>query len=125
RLIYLSCNFFSRAASKLRINNRFISCLHLGWDEKIDLDNPTNRFLFRSHFSFVQGWLFRAPDLLQKYRDQIINYFKLTEKHRNNIDVLIAVARKDIDILVGIHIRQGDYKIFENGKYYYSVEQYA
>lgn len=28
------------------------------------------------------------------------------------------------ELLIGIHIRRGDYRTFENGKYFYSLEQY-
>jgi hypothetical protein len=32
--------------------------------------------------------------------------------------------RKDADLVIGVHIRHGDYKTFENGRYYYTLEEY-
>ena len=34
-------------------------------------------------------------------------------------------TRKGADIIIGVHIRQGDYARWLGGKYYFSLEQYA
>ena len=36
----------------------------------------------------------------------------------------MSTIRQKADIVVGVHIRHGDYKTFEGGKYYYSFEEY-
>jgi hypothetical protein len=38
---------------------------------------------------------------------------------------LICNIRKSNKLVIGIHFRRGDYKTYENGKYYYSNSQYA
>jgi hypothetical protein len=37
---------------------------------------------------------------------------------------MIAKIRRDNDLVVGIHIRHGDYKTFWDGRYYYTLEEY-
>ena len=34
-------------------------------------------------------------------------------------------VRRDSDIVVGVHIRHGDYATFMDGRYFYSLQQYA
>jgi hypothetical protein len=41
------------------------------------------------------------------------------------VEKAITQARTKTDLLVGVHIRRGDYKSFLNGKYFYSMEVYT
>jgi len=65
---------------------------------------------------FAKGWLFRDEPSLRKHADLLRNYFSPVDKHAADISRLIEKARKDCDLLVGIHIRQGDYKNWLDGK---------
>ncbi|MEG4205552.1 alpha-1,2-fucosyltransferase [Microcoleus sp. Pol7_A1] len=84
------------------------------------------------HRSIVafQGWLFRdgwfVEDVptLHKYADQIRAYFAPLERYRINVDRLILNVKNNSDIIVGIHIRQGDYAQHQKGRYFYTTEQY-
>lgn len=72
----------------------------------------------------VNGWLYRDNNNLYKHSDVVKKYFELDDVHENNINCLIQNVRNKCDVLVGIHIRLGDYKTFENGKYYYNLDVY-
>ena len=37
---------------------------------------------------------------------------------------MITVIRQEADIVVGVHIRHGDYKTFYDGRYYYTLAEY-
>jgi hypothetical protein len=37
----------------------------------------------------------------------------------------ISEIKKDYEIIIGVHIRYGDYRTFLNGKYFYTLTQYA
>ena len=84
------------------------------------------------HSSIVcfQGWLFRdgwfVEDLpkLHKYADQIRAYLAPLEQYRINVDRLILNLKNNSDLVVGIHIRQGDYAQHQKGRYFYTTEQY-
>ena len=39
-------------------------------------------------------------------------------------EAFIATIRQQADIVIGVHIRHGDYKTFENGRYYYTLDEY-
>jgi hypothetical protein len=80
--------------------------------------------------NFFQGWLFRdgwfVDDLptLHKHRETICTYFQPLNKYKLNVDKLISHIRSQAEIIIGVHIRHGDYQQHHNGLYFYSVEEY-
>ncbi|MDZ7958871.1 MAG: alpha-1,2-fucosyltransferase [Aulosira sp. DedQUE10] len=91
--------------------------------------NIVNELKPRS-INFFQGWLFRdgwfVDDLpvLHKHREKICTYFQPLNKYKLNVEKLISNVRSQADIVIGAHIRQGDYQQHHNGLYFYSVEDY-
>lgn len=69
------------------------------------------------------GWFFRTPNGLEKYHEEIRNYFRPKEKYLHKIKELIEPLKTSGKFLVGVHIRQGDYKIWNGGRCYYSFEE--
>lgn len=67
---------------------------------------------------FFDGWLFRNPTGIEKYRTWISERFAPTETIRTTVEEYIKPLRQKYDHLVGVHIRQGDYKTFKGGRYY-------
>lgn len=72
----------------------------------------------------VEGWINKDLTPLHKYRPLLVDFFMPKREHVNNVKELIAKARQGADILVGIHIRRGDYKEFRNGEFYYDDDVY-
>lgn len=71
----------------------------------------------------VQGWLYRDNVSFRTYADQIRKFFRLLPEHENNIENLMHNVRTSPpDLVVGLHIRGGDYKKFLGGKYYYTLD---
>ncbi|MFQ5804386.1 MAG: hypothetical protein ACE5JQ_15965, partial [Candidatus Methylomirabilales bacterium] len=79
----------------------------------------------RRKLLLIRGWNFRNHDVFNKHADTIRKYFIPLEKHRNNVVSVISKAREGCDILIGVHIRQGDYAKFRNGIYLYETTRYA
>ena len=75
-----------------------------------------------------QGWLFRdgwfVEDLpkLYKYADEIRSYFTPLQQYTINVDNLILNVKNNADIIIGLHIRQGDYAQHQRGRYFYKTE---
>ena len=69
------------------------------------------------------GWNFRNPDGLIKYHSEIKKYFKPKEIYFNEVTDFISRARENNKVLVGVHIRQGDYRKWNNGIYYFSCSE--
>ena len=49
----------------------------------------------------------------------------IAAEHRRHVDALIHDVRRQANLVVGIHIRQGDYREWNGGKYFYSIAEYA
>lgn len=78
-----------------------------------------------SRVILLRGWEFRDQHGVTRHADKIRRYFIPVEKHRKAIDVVIDRARAGCELLIGVHIRQGDYQRYLNGRYFYTVAQYA
>jgi len=74
----------------------------------------------------VGGWYFRDHDLTKKYQDYFISKYSLKEEYYKNNLLLNKINKlKESDkIVVGIHIRRGDYKYWMEGKYYFDDNVY-
>lgn len=70
---------------------------------------------------YFDGWLFRNPIGVTKYHQKIIEYFKPKDHTIQTISLFIKPLKEQYSYLVGVHIRQGDYKIFKGGRYF--IEQ--
>jgi hypothetical protein len=104
-----------------------VRALAIDWeDEEVRLDGPEFLELAsRRGLLYVQGWQFRDRTNFARHADAIRAYFEPLELFRHNVNVLIERARETCDLLVGVHIRHGDYKRFLDGKYFYEIEEYV
>ncbi|MGI9472137.1 MAG: hypothetical protein ACR2NZ_11420 [Rubripirellula sp.] len=73
----------------------------------------------------ASGWLFRSERLLKKHAASVRTHFRVAETHRQSIDRLMGRLRRESDLVVGVHIRHGDYATFMNGRYFYSLKEYS
>lgn len=69
------------------------------------------------------GWLFRNPDGLEKFHVQIREYFKPRDYWWNLVQSYIKNLRNRYKFVIGVHIRQGDYRTWVDGRYYFSCAQ--
>lgn len=69
------------------------------------------------------GWLFRNPDGQKKYHAQIQEYFKPREPWGNMVQNFITNLKNKYKLVVGVHIRQGDYRTWEGGQYYFTCAE--
>ncbi len=89
------------------------------------LDTPFFQDLIsRKPFAFLFGRFFRDFKNFSKYQDIIRDYFRLTFEIEQNVQRFLEKAKKGVDMLVGVHIRRGDYQQFANGKYFFSPAAY-
>ncbi|MFC2124881.1 alpha-1,2-fucosyltransferase [Bacteroidota bacterium] len=71
------------------------------------------------------GFYFRDNRNLKQYKEHILRFFSPREKHMARINTLIGEGRKKADIIVGVHIRKGDFAKWKNGRWYYENTTYA
>jgi len=124
--LYSIVSFIARALKKLKIDNRLVRVIAIDDNSFYVLDdNPLARLPFRScHLAFVGGLQFRNLSAMKTHRQAICAYFRPLPAHQEKVDQAIDNARKNCDVLVGVHIRAGDYASHLNGRYYYTVQDY-
>ena len=125
-LIYVFTRIITKFFIKLGLKNRFFSLLLIEPYETLVLSDERFLNLVKNHrFLLIQGWRFRDPENLCRHASEIREYFKPISKILNNVNVLIEKIRAKCDVLVGVHIRQGDYREWRGGRYFYDVEKYV
>jgi len=126
RLLHYRCMYlFVRLLLKLKVDNQFISVLDIGWNTPMDVEAAVFLDKVRStKYLFIQGWQYHSRTLLLKHANEIRKFFTPKKQVVRNVHQLLA-QKQEGALLVGVHIRQGDYKYFEGGKYFYENKIYA
>ena len=72
----------------------------------------------------LKGFHFTAKDLVTKHREKICKILDFRSSFKRPIDSLIKEARSKYSLILGVHIRENDFKDFYEGKYFVSAEHY-
>ena len=126
--IYTVCSKISSLLIKMNFRKSFIHEIVSLNDENGEYNLNDEVFLNligSKKIIFVKGWLFRDKVNFSKHSAEIKNLFAPESTHENNVNALINSIRDNCDFIIGIHIRHGDYKTYQDGKYYYSYEKYG
>lgn len=103
-----------------------VPMIRLGKDEACDLRSEEFRRLAQSSIPLlVSGWEFRSKTLLEKHAEAVRTHYQILPEHRSRVSALMRRVRQQADVVIGVHIRHGDYAKYENGKYFYTLQQYV
>lgn len=73
----------------------------------------------------VDGWDFRGKDYdFDKNKETIKEIFKPSEDLAKRVTSSFQEIRKNYDIIIGMHIRRGDYARWLGGRYFYELSDY-
>lgn len=89
-----------------------------------DLNQPDFIASAKTKTVIAEGWLFKDRAHIEKHGDVLRQIFTPVEPYRSQAEEAIAEARKEVDVLIGVHIRRGDYARFWGGKWYYEDDVY-
>jgi hypothetical protein len=104
----------------------WVRVLDVGWHQPCNVDGPEFLALARRPgFLIAKGWLFRAYASFAQHADALRRFFTPIEIHRRKVAALLARLRHTADVVVGVHVRQGDYRAFCGGRFFYDTRQYA
>ena len=78
------------------------------------------------HFlGFKKGWhTTNDTRYIAQAKQELKHLFRPKTEITDKAEAFIADIRKNADIIIGLHIRHGDYKTFYNGRFYYSLEEF-
>jgi hypothetical protein len=72
----------------------------------------------------LSGWNLRDWDLFEKHQGAIRQFLSPAERFRRPAKAFIDDLRQRHDTLVGVLIRQDDYRIWNGGKFFFTSENY-
>lgn len=72
----------------------------------------------------LQGYHFRNAEWARAHAPWLRTFFRPLAQYRDQAEPLVAGLRAQVDVVVGMHIRHGDYARHLQGRFFYSVEQY-
>ena len=92
----------------------------------IQTDSLLNDFLQESwNILFTQGLHFYSPgEWFVRHGDKIRSFLEPLNVYQEKATQLVTKIKSQTDVLVGVHLRQTDYKEFVGGRFFYSLEQY-
>jgi hypothetical protein len=125
RLLFYFTYYLTRIIVRGRLNNQLIEAIALDWEDECRLDGAEFvKLLKRKRLIFAQGWKFRGISYFTKHADSIREYFKPLDEYGKAVAELLGGVRRECDVVVGVHIRLGDYSLFKGGKYFFNIEKY-
>lgn len=98
--------------------------------------NSLDRILRKSHLlsdedkKFLGITLVNDPDFtnyraLFEHQKEVVEFFTFKEEYRQKAEQKVnAIREQGFEILVGVHVRRGDYEYWREGKYLYSADDY-
>ena len=117
----------SRALSTCGLTRFPFSIIRLrGVNTECDLAGEEfSELVRRDRHLLVDGWLFLSDDLLQQHASAVRDHFRIPDLQQQRVDKHMSNVRQRADVVVGVHIRHGDYATYLDGKYFYEVSEYA
>lgn len=83
-----------------------------------------SRLARRTSLLFLSGPLFRNDPAFIRHQETIRDFFTPAPKHLAAAQHVVSLARAKADVVVGVHVRRGDYSTYFNGRFFYSDEIY-
>lgn len=103
----------------------FITEIHFhSYIERYDISDPIFLSFAKKNMVWIEGWLFIDKTSLLKHSEAIRRIFKPNENYINNVTISVKAKFVNFGIVIGIHLRKGDYAHYRNGVWYYSNEEY-
>lgn len=116
----------ARSLAAAGLTRKPFHVLRIEGDQTCDLEGDRFAALALSDRHLLTlGWLFRSERLFRRHADAIRDHFRIAPEDGDLVDRKIETIRAESDLVVGVHIRHGDYATFMNGRHFYTVAQYA
>lgn len=118
---YISFPFYSNTLNSILGIDKYMKIIRRMFSNRI-----FNYHLLCDKFPsiFVDGWATRKEHITENLKEEIRRVFRPADSIVEAVNSFFYHARESSDIIVGVHIRRGDYNKWREGKYFYSFEQY-
>ena len=93
--------------------------------QQVNLDNKeTTESIKNNKFTLIGGWHVSAWSALQENETRARDLFTIHPLYRQAPLDLISYIREKHNLVVGVLIRQGDYRAWRGGHHFHTVQQY-
>ena len=76
-------------------------------------------------FGCTKGWYTRTDTRYLTQTKKNLQYiFRPKDEIMNKAEGLISEMKQSADMVIGVHIRRGDYATWNNGRFFYELEEY-
>jgi Glycosyl transferase family 11 len=94
--------------------------------DDVDLNSPAYLSQVReARDLLINGWQFRDKPNFTRHGDLLRQFFRPIAPHRLAVEQVLATNRAAADVLIGVHIRRGDYAGWYGGAFLYPNATYA
>lgn len=123
---YILYPLYYKSLVKLIGFNKYVDFLTLLFCNKFSLI-WFNYFIIRftNHSFIIADVLIKKSTFKYQHLDKLIFSFIPSQSIVKNVEGVIRNIKKKNDLIIGIHLRRGDYKTYQNGKFFYSNSQYS
>lgn len=126
RLFPNAAKLAGKLNERLPVFGRRTRTVREGWVTHTSLEDPEVQARFEgANRIFVFGWAYRAPACMRRHAGKIRAYFKPIDKHNQAAGRVVENLRRRADVVVGVHVRHGDYRVWRKGRYFFPVERYV
>ena len=109
-----------------QLAGRDVGLIRLDRSQKLDLNGEAFLGVLRRHrIVFLQDWFFRNAENVERHGDAIRAFFTPAPEVLARAHEAVARAQQHGDLVVGVHIRRGDYERFKGGRFFYPHAHYA
>jgi hypothetical protein len=127
---FLGSNLINRVVKKLirkGIGNKWLFTVlgikHITKDTGVQ---QIHNYLSGGNTLIIDTWNAEKDNvILYKHNQFVKDLFTPVAKYKDRIDDIFNHLRQNNKVIVGVHIRRGDYKNWKEGKYYYDDQAYA
>lgn len=127
KLLLKYINFSQKTEQRLKKSLPLIQRLYfLDYTaNRYHLNDPAFIETAKHKILLVDGWFYEDKTSLQKHAAAIKKLFTPNRAYLQQVEKLKTEQFAQYDAVVGVHIRRGDYKTYNNGQWYYSNETYV
>lgn len=80
---------------------------------------------FFKFLGFTKGWATRTDTrYLGQAKKELQHIFRPKDEIMNKAEALISEMKQSAELIIGVHIRRGDYATWNNGRFFYELEDY-
>ncbi len=120
-------NFFCYVVAKYAAKLKLIPVVH--FDDENASTAEQEQIMLNKRYVVATGWYARWYDLFLKYKSEILELFAFLPEVEEKVKANLAPTHPRTSNLeprkLGLHIRRGDYKTWQNGQFYFTDEEYV